>query len=359
MTQTRLQKDIGRPLVIDLDGTLIASDLLIESFFALLSQRPLRALIALGTLLVRGRAAFKAKIAASVSLNYEILPVHTKLAAFVKSERETGRRVYVASASDRLLVEAAAQALGPFDGIFASDGQTNLSGPRKAHKLVEHFGEGSFDYAGNAHVDMDVWQAAHGVIVVGAGASFRRKTSKRFPHARHFDPPQSGVRMIVRAIRVHQWLKNLLIFAAAAAAHRLSLAGLPQLACAFFSFSFCASSAYLTNDLLDLESDRSHARKRHRPLASGRMKLITGIALAPLLLVAGIALTFPLPPLFLLVLAGYYVLTLSYSLVLKRKLIVDVVTLACLYGVRLVAGGVAVGVALSPWFTSFAVFFFL
>lgn len=346
------------PLVVDLDGTLIRSDLLIESFFGLLARHPLKALGALGAL-GRGKAAFKAHLAADCTLDWQTMPLNEELVGFLRAEKAAGRRLYLASASDHGLVQAVADALGLFDGVFASDGATNLAGQRKTEALVAAFGTRGFDYAGNAAVDMEVWQAAQGVIVVGAGASFRRRTSARFPHARHFDPPQGGVRVWLRAIRIHQWLKNLLIFAAAGAAHTLSSAQLPQLLCAFFSFSFAASSAYLTNDLLDLPGDRSHARKRHRPLASGRIPLITGIQLAPLLLIAAIALSFALPPLFLLVLAGYYFLTLSYSLFLKRKLIVDVVTLACLYGVRLVAGAVAVGVALSPWFASFAVFFFL
>lgn len=346
------------PLVVDLDGTLIRTDLLIETFFSLLARHPFKALAAIRTL-IKGKAHFKARLALDSRLDAKTLPLNQELVSFLRAEKAAGRKIYLASASDRKMVEAIAAATDLFDGIFASDGNTNLAGRNKAKALIDTFGKHGFDYAGNAHVDIDVWQSADGVIVVGASPAFRRKANLRFPYARHFDPPRRGPRVYLRAIRVHQWLKNLLVIAAAAAAHTLSASALPQLICAFFSFSFAASSAYLTNDLLDLSSDRTHTRKRRRPLASGDLPLATGILLAPALLAAGALLTLALPLNFLKVLAVYYVLTLSYSLFLKRKLIIDVVLLACLYGVRLVAGGVAVGVALSPWFTSFSVFFFL
>ena len=359
MSHAFSESDGPRPLVVDLDGTLIASDLLIESFFALFSRDPVRALAALPALL-KGKAAFKAKIAQDVTLDCASLPVNQELADFLRGERLAGRRIYLASASDRKLVEATAAALGPFDGVFASDGKTNLSAERKARRLLESFGHRGFDYAGNARADIPVWDVAHSVIVIGAAGRFKRKTEARFPSARHMDAPKMNLRVLARALRVHQWLKNLLLFGAAVAAHRFSSDLIPPLLMAFFSFSFAASSAYLANDLLDLRSDRSHPRKKNRPLASGRMPLVYGIVLAPLMLAAALLLAWQLPREFLALLCGYYLLTSAYSLFLKRMLIVDVMALACLYGVRLVGGAMAADVPLtSPWFVSFAVFVFL
>jgi len=346
------------PLVVDLDGTLVKGDLLAQSFFALLSVKPLRALVALMAL-HHGKAAFKAALAAETTLDFNALPFNPELLAFLRTERAKGRAIYLASASDRQIVAAVAAALGLFDGFFASDGTTNLAGAAKARALCEAFGDGAFDYVGNARVDMDVWTKARGVWVAGAGPRFQRVVTARFPQARVVDPEHRRFADYLHALRIHQWLKNLLILVPAATAHRVLPATALSLVLAFLSFSLCASSAYIANDLLDLNNDRAHTRKRNRPLAAGRVPLGHAVALMPALLVLAAALAWPLPRDFVALLAAYYVLTMGYSLVLKRKLIVDVVTLACLYGMRLAAGAVAVAVPLSPWFVAFSVFFFL
>lgn len=358
MTGKPMQQSTMIPLVIDLDGTLIKSDLLVESFLALLSRHPVRAFTALAWI-AKGKAAFKARIAEEVAIDCGLLPVNKALAQFIAAERAAGRKIFLASASTHRLVDSAARALGPFEGFFASDQKTNLSGTRKAEALQHAFGLGGFDYAGNAHADIPVWKAARDVIVVGAGAGLTRKTKTQFPNARYFPAGRPSLHTIFRALRLHQWLKNLLIFAAALASHHLSPDTLFPLLLGFLSFGLCASSAYLANDLLDLQNDRSHVSKRERPLASGRMPLWLGITLAPLLLIAGLLLAIPLPPTFLALLGFYYLLTTTYSLFLKQKMILDVLTLACLYWVRLVSGSVITGVPLSAWFLTFLVFLFL
>lgn len=350
--------EAARPLVVDVDSTLIISDLLIESFLDLLSRHPVRALMALPRLF-SGKAALKSAIAAAARLDCTTLPLNSEVVALIRAAKSAGRPVYLASASDRLLVEAVASALGSIDGVFASDGATNLSGSRKRVALVEAFGKGGFDYAGNSWTDIPVWEAAHGVIVVGGGRRLRQAAAERFAEARYLASPGMSAAPLVRSLRVHQWLKNLLIFAPAFAAHRFSPGLLGPLLLLFLCFSLLASSAYVTNDLLDLASDRSHARKRHRPVASGRVPLPVAMGLATLLLLVAAAIAPALPARVVGVLAGYYLLTMAYSLRLKRKPIVDVVTLACLYGVRLAAGALAAGVPLSPWFIGFAVFLFL
>lgn len=349
----------ARPLVVDVDGTLIRSDLLVESFLDLLSRRPFQALAALPKLM-SGKAALKSTLAAAAELDCTTLPFNSQVVELMHSAKSAGRPVYLASASDRSLVESVASAVGLVDGIFASDAATNLSGSRKRVALVEAFGNGGFDYVGNSWADIPVWEAAHDVIVIGGTRRLRSNTAERFPGAHCLDAPALTAAPLLRSLRVHQWLKNLLIFAPALAAHQFSVALLGPLLLLFLCFSLLASSAYVTNDLLDLASDRSHARKRHRPLASGRLPLTVAMALAPvlLLLAAAIALT-TLPVSAVAVLAGYYLLTMFYSLSLKRKPILDVVALACLYGVRLAGGALAAAVPLSPWFVGFAVFLFL
>lgn len=354
----RVVAEAARPLVVDVDGTLIRSDLLIESFLDLLSRHPFQALATLPKL-VSGKAALKSAIAAAAELDCTTLPYKSEVVDLMRSAKSTGRPVYLASASDHSLVEAVASALGLVDGIFASDGATNLSGSRKRVALVEAFGKGGFDYAGNSWTDIPVWEAAHGVIVVGGGRRLRQATAERFAEARYLASPGMSAAPLVRSLRVHQWLKNLLIFAPAIAAHRFTEGLLGPLLLLFLCFSLLASSAYVINDLLDLASDRSHARKRHRPLASGRVPLLVAMGLAPILLLLAAAIALALPAGAAGLLGGYYLLTMAYSLSLKRKPIVDVVTLGCLYGVRIAAGAFAAGLSLSPWFIGFAVFLFL
>jgi len=346
------------PLVVDLDGTLVKTDVLAQSFFSLLSARPLRALATLVALL-HGKAAFKAALAAEADIDFASLPFNPELLAFIRAERAKGRAIYLASASDRQTVESVASALAVFDGIFASDGVTNLAGAAKARALCDAFGARNFDYVGNARVDFSVWEKAREVWLAGAGSRLQRAVIARFPEARIVDPAHGHLSDYVRTLRVHQWLKNLLIFVPAAAAHRFLPATAWSLVLAFVSFSLCASSAYIANDLLDLNNDRAHVRKRDRPLASGRVPLGHAAVLMPVLLVLAVVAAWPLPNRFLVLLGAYYALTMVYSFVLKRKVMVDVITLACLYGMRLAAGAVAAAVLLSPWFVAFSVFFFL
>jgi 4-hydroxybenzoate polyprenyltransferase len=358
MRLTSKHKKNPVPLVADVDGTLIKSDLLIESFFMLLSTKPLRALAALASL-PRGRAAFKARLAGETKLDMAGLPFNPGILALLKAEKRKGRKLYLASASDRKYVEALARRLGIFDGVFASDGKTNLVGSAKAAALCAAFGKGGFDYAGDSSKDKAVWLKARGVLVVGSTHAFLNRIRKRFPRARGIDERRLSFKDYLRAMRVHQWLKNLLIFVPCLLAHRTQVHDLFFLSLAFLSFSLCASSAYIANDLLDLRNDRQHPSKSARPLASGRIPIGHGIGMVPVLLLAALALAYKLPIEFLALLAVYYVTTMSYSVWLKRKVIVDVVTLAGLYGLRLAAGGLAVAVLLSTWFVAFSVFLFL
>ena len=305
------------------------------------------------------RAAFKARVATAVALDLARLPFNEEFLAFLRAERARGRRIYLASAADAHIAQAVADELGLFDGVFASDGATNLKSAAKAAALCAAFGAGGFDSAGNANADLAVWQAAGGVLAVNVSATLLRTVQRRFPGATVITPKQAAARDYIRALRPHQWLKNLLVLVPGFAAHRFDAAMLVACALAFVSFSLCASSVYLLNDLLDLRHDRQHRSKRHRPFAAGRVDMLHGVAMgfAALAGAVGVALLLPLP--FLGVLAAYTVLTLAYSVVLKRHPIIDVMTLAGLYGIRIVAGGAAVAVALSPWLLAFSVFFFL
>ena len=347
----------GPPLVVDLDGTLVRSDLLVESFLALLSARPLQALRALVTLR-RGKAAFKAALADRAQVDVHTLPYAPAVLAQLEAARAQGRPTVLASASDARYVRAVADHLGGFDAAIGSEQGVNLSGVRKAEVLVARYGEGGFDYVGDHAVDAPVWARARRGFVHAPSAALSRRLRGAGLEVELVGERPRRARAYLKALRPHQWLKNALVFAPALAGHA---GGWSWLACvaAFASFSLCASSVYLVNDLLDLSADRDHARKRRRPFASGDVPLAHGMAMAPLLVLAAVAVGLWLPGKFLLVLAGYFSLTLAYSLGLKRIVMIDVVTLACLYGARLLAGSAATGVPLSRWLEALAVFLFL
>jgi 4-hydroxybenzoate polyprenyltransferase/phosphoserine phosphatase len=347
------------PLVVDLDGTLIRADLLIESFFALLASSPLAALRSLGALR-SGKAALKARIADEAILDLHTLPFNETVLDFIRAEKAKGRKIYLASASDQRYLVSLAEHLGLFDGVFGSEPGRNLAGAAKAELLVKEFGRGGFDYAGNADVDLAVWEHARNVVVVNAASGLIAKVHKRFADREvvSLTPRSVSIRHYVKALRAHQWLKNVLVFVPSLAAHHFDLAGLATGVLAFLGFNLCASSVYLLNDMVDLRSDRLHHSKRRRPFASGAVPLHHGLVLQPLLLLGAAGIASALPWRYAVVMAGYYVMTLGYSFYLKRRAIMDVVTLACLYGVRLVAGSAAAAVPLSPWLVAFSIFLF-
>ena len=348
-----------KPLCVDLDGTLIASDLLLESLLLLLKRNPLY-LLRIPLWLLRGRACLKAEIAARVTLNPVALPYNKALLEWLKTQRGAGRPLWLCTAADRRPAAAVADHLGLFDGILASDGRVNLAGETKATALAQRFGERGFDYCGNELRDLAIWRRANGAIVVRGSPALERTVARDTPVLRSFPPNRSRLAALVRALRPHQWAKNVLVFVPLAAAHRLADGGaLTAGVLAFAAFSLCASSVYVLNDLLDLASDRAHPRKSRRPFAAGDAPILAGLALAPLLLAAAAGLCVLLPPKFALVLAAYYVLTTAYSFRLKSVVMVDTLVLAGLYTLRVSGGAEAVPVALSFWLMIFSVFLFL
>lgn len=347
------------PVCVDLDGSLIHSDLLLESFLLLIKRNPLYLLL-IPVWLLGGKARLKAEIASRVKLDGAALPYTKPFVAWLKAQKEEGRALWLCTASDIRLARAVADHLGVFDGVLASDGQRNLSGSNKAAELVRRFGDKGFDYCGNHAVDMAVWRHARAAIVVNARESLVARARSVTQVATSFAPMPGGLKVMLKALRVHQWAKNALIFVPVAAAHKLQDPQVLLFALlAFVAFSLCASSVYLLNDMLDLEADRQHHSKCRRPFAAGQISLLFGIVMAPVLLLAALLISLLLPLKFLGVLAAYYVVTLAYSFGLKRVVMIDVLTLAGLYTVRIVAGAAATQIELSFWLLMFAIFIFL
>ncbi|AOJ02734.1 hypothetical protein WS70_13605 [Burkholderia mayonis] len=351
----------SRPLVVDLDGTLIRSDILIESGFAYLKAAPHRFYRPLLWFARGGKPELKAKLADLTDVDVSVLPYDGSVVKWLESEREGGRSLVLATASHLRYAQAISDHLGLFDRTFATDRDVNLSSHNKRAALVAEFGEKGFDYAGNSHDDIAVWEAADRAYVVNPSSGVEKAARKLGNVERVIESRSPLLKTFSKALRLHQWLKNLLIFLPLLAGHQLSSPGLIVTAVlAFVAFGLCASSVYLLNDLLDLEDDRHHPVKRKRPLASGALPLTVGLALFPVLLVGAFAIALPsLPWRFGAVLIGYYALTLAYSIFLKRQVMVDVVVLAMLYTTRIIAGSTAIGSHLTFWLLAFSMFIFL
>jgi 4-hydroxybenzoate polyprenyltransferase/phosphoserine phosphatase len=352
---------LSRPLVVDLDGTLIRTDMLVESASQFLIQNPFQFFKPLLWLL-RGKTVLKTELAERVALDPSALPYNADLLDWLRAEKQSGRRVVLATASHRVLAEQVAQHLHLFDEVLATEGNTNLKSTAKAQALIERFGEGGFDYVGNDWPDVQVWAKAHTAHAVDAPASLLSRAQSQGNVGQVFNSgmPSKLVAML-KAMRLHQWMKNLLVFVPLMAAHQYADASRDVLALmAFVIFSLTASSVYLLNDLVDVQDDRHHARKRHRPFASGALSLIMGWAAWPALLLAAVVLSaWLMPVLFSVSLGVYFVLTVAYSLQLKQLAVVDVLTLAALYTLRIIAGAAAIDVAVSFWLLLFSMFIFL
>jgi 4-hydroxybenzoate polyprenyltransferase len=361
------------PLCVDLDGTLVKSDTLVDSTLALARQNP-AALLRLPSWLLEGKAALKKHITSAVTLDVTHLPYNRELMQFLEREHATGRAIYLATAADSALAERVADHLGIFTGVLASDGSLNLAGKNKLAAFQSRFGD-NFCYIGNASPDIPLLTHCLAPMVANptAGLSAGLKRAKVVP-VRSFTDKASTLKAWLKAIRLHQWAKNILIFLPLLLAHRWNAGLIAGTLVAFLSFGLCASATYIVNDLLDLEADRKHIKKRRRPFASGDLSAIKGVAVVALFLVTSFALAFFLPRIisaidpaqpfeaphgFLMWLAIYAVTTSAYSFSLKRQVLVDVIVLSGLYTIRIIAGAAATEIIISPWLAAFSIFFFL
>ena len=347
-----------RPLCVDLDGTLVKSDTLIDSLLVLLRTRPLLAL-SLPARVLRGKAAFKAWVTQQVSLDVVHLPYNRKLLHFLHQERMRGRAIYLATGADERLAERVAGHLGIFTGVLGSDGATNLTGNRKLDSLRSRLGAGEFDYIGNDTPDLPLLARATEPQVANPSLRLRLKLRRRgIRPARTFEERGRLLESAIKALRPHQWAKNLLIFLPLLLAHTVAVRGFSAALLAFCCFSLAASATYIVNDLLDIEADRRHPTKRQRPFASGDLSAFTGLAIVAVFLLLALTGARLLPVAFLGWLLLYLATTLAYSMVLKRVVLVDVVVLSGLYTLRLLAGSAATSSHISAWLAGFSVFLF-
>jgi 4-hydroxybenzoate polyprenyltransferase/phosphoserine phosphatase len=345
---------------VDLDGTLIAGDLLWESFLELIKRKPLRAVAALLGLF-KGKAYFKRLVAVHAAVDVAHLPYREEVLKELHALRIQGSCLVLATAADEIHARAVAEHLGIFTDVLASDGRRNLSGGHKAAVLCERYGDGGFDYFGNDWADVPVWRTAARAAAVCAAPRLVRHVNASRPLSEIGQSRPGMLNTLVKAMRPHQWVKNLLVFVPLFASHKFIR---PELwvptTLTFVAFCLCASAIYLMNDVLDVQADRQHPRKRSRPFAAGHLSIPFGIAASAGLLMAGIALAaFGVSTQVALIAIAYVASTTTYSMYLKRKPVTDVFMLTGLYVLRVFAGGVASETPPSSWLLGFALFFFL
>jgi 4-hydroxybenzoate polyprenyltransferase len=346
------------PLCIDLDGTLIKTDLLFESLARLVKQKPWLLLL-LPFWGLKGRAALKRSIARRISIDVASLPYNSRFVEWLRREKAAGRKLLLVTAADESLASQVAGHLGLFDGVIASNGRLNVKGKQKLETLQRQL-SGQFEYAGNSWADLEIWRHCGSAITVGASPSLLRRVKKDVPRATAFDGRSGSLKHYVAALRVHQWAKNVLVFVPLITSHQfLHPTLLLRSALSFILFSGCSSAQYILNDLVDLENDRRHDTKRRRAFASGDLPLAAGFVLAPVLLAGSLAAAMLLSKLVAAALAAYFILAFWYSLKLKNIVLLDTFVLSGLYTLRIIVGHLVTGVAFSVWLLSFAFFLFL
>ena len=379
---TALDTASSTVLCVDLDGTLVKSDTLVDSALVLARQHP-ALLLKIPLWLTQGKASFKRHITNAVMLDVVHLPYNRELLQYLEQEHARGRRIFLATAADSALADRVADHLGLFEGVIASDGTNNVAGGKKLEAFRRQFGD-DFCYIGNASPDVPLLKCCQTPMVANPTSGLRSAMRReKIEPVRIFREKSSSLKAWLKAIRLHQWAKNVLLFLPLLLSHKLSLGPVVATCLAFLAFGLCASATYIVNDLLDIEVDRIHPRKRRRPFAAGDLSAITGVAVIVLFLFLSIGISIAIPHIvpriapgtwnpnrfhflgvptvysFLGWLGIYAVTTLAYSLRLKRAVLVDVIVLSGLYTIRILAGSAATGIDVSTWLGSFSIFFFL
>lgn len=345
-------------MCVDLDDTLVNSDTLVESGVLLVKANPLY-LFVMMLWLFSGKANLKEQIASRTRLSVETLPYNQSLIDWLHDQREAGRRLVLVTASNVRTANAISAHLQLFADVIASDSSKNFSAGNKRDELIKRFGRGGYDYVGNSRDDLEVWSACRNAVVVNASPGIAARVAPLGIVETTFSRDRDVRSELLRAMRPHQWSKNLLVFVSIFVAQRYTdTALLTSTVLAFIAFCLCSSSVYLINDLLDLESDRGHSEKCNRPFASGGVPLVLGVCAIPVLLLAAILLAWSAGTIFLGVLALYFLVTLTYSLRLKRIAMLDVLVLAALYTLRIIAGASVAEAMPSVWLVSFSMFIF-
>lgn len=353
----KVANSIHLPLVVDLDGTLTPTDTLAELLIQLLKHSPMT-LFLLPFWLLQGIAHVKARVAERTRFSASALPYRQDVLQFLVEQKEAGRTLVLATAAHESIAQAVADHLGLFDQVLGSTATRNLKGRRKLAAIVHSVGE-AFVYAGDSQADLPIWRAARAAVLVNVRSGLTKSVKNSVPVEREFRGPCAQIKIWAKALRMHQWVKNSLIFVPLITGFSFfDLASMVPVFLAFLAFSFAASATYIVNDLSDLDNDRAHARKRNRPFASCAIGIFPGICAAVALIISAFVIATQVSPGFLVVLLTYVIITSAYTLSLKKYVLIDVLVLSVLYTIRIVAGAFAVGLTMSSWLLAFSVFIF-
>lgn len=351
--------DVGVPIYVDLDGTLVRTDLLVESTLAMIRDNPI-SLLHLPFWLLRGRAYLKEQIAKRARLRFDLMPYNKELIVHLSAEKEKGRMLVLATASDQGIAHGINRHLGLFDRVMGSDGARNLKGKHKLESILQTQQGRPFDYVGDSSADIPIFEAARIVTLVDPPTHIARQMQRARKEHKVIRHPRGGAMAMLKGMRMYQWLKNVLIFVPLFTSHNwFDQVKVTHSLLGFLCFGLCASSIYLINDMFDLEADREHPTKRTRPFASGDLAIGSGVLLSLVLLSAGLGIAAWIDIGFLLSMCVYIVATSLYTLQLKQIVLVDAIVLAFLYTIRVVSGAVVIHVDVSFWLLAFSMFLFL
>ena len=347
----------GIALAVDLDGTLSQSDFLIEGLWSIFCESPFRFLRLFSTL-SKGRAVFKKRVTEESSLNIGEVPLNEVVIRYIQQWKKAGGEVVLVTAADQSIADKVNTHVQLFDGVYGSDGKENLKADQKAEFLCKRYGSKGFAYIGNSTSDIKVWEHASDVIVVNPSLILKSRLKKRFENIECLDV-HAKVAHVFALLRPHQWLKNILVFLPVFAAQAFVFEKILQSALAFLVFSIVASAVYVVNDLFDIQSDRKSPFKKHRPIASGKVQISTGIAIGVIAFAVGLSLAFLIKWDLFLILCFYSLLNFLYSTYLKKLIVIDICCLGLFYVLRVYAGSLSTEIGLSFWLVAFSLFLFL
>ncbi len=352
-------KNTKFPLCVDLDGTLIKTDSILEATLLAIKRKPLL-LFMLFFWILKGKNYFKSHILALAKPDAELFPYNQNVIEIIEAAKNEGRHIVLTTASLESVANDVNKYTGLFDELIFSTENHNNRSENKSKTLDEKFGKGQYDYMGNSSADLDVFENCRNAYLISNDKSLINKATKANPNLTVLEADGHFLKHLIKEMRIYQWVKNLLIFLPLLLAHEFTdITAITNSIIAFFCFSFTASFIYIVNDLLDLESDRIHKKKRNRPFAAGVLSPIPAFLISFVLMLISFAVSiFYLPNDFAWILFLYLIITTLYSIYLKRIVIADIITLAVLYSIRIVAGGEITKLPLSKWFIAFSLFIF-
>ena len=344
-------------LAVDLDRTLIKADLLEEAIFLYLKKRPWGAYM-LATALLKSRANLKNFLVSNVDIKVDLLPYNSKVIDRIRLAREAGHTIVLASASPVRFVQAVADHLGIFDKVIATE-NNNLKGLHKLEALKTSYPGAEISYIGDSNSDIPLWKDLGKALMVNPSRLTRKRVEfAKIPIDMIDDSQHLTLKLIRRSFRYHQWAKNFLLFLPLFLAHAYQIDLWKITLLAFISFSFTASSIYILNDLFDLEADRKHPKKRERPFASGALSISQGVILYGITSSIALLMAVLINPGFLICLLIYFIANLAYTLRLKQVHSLDIIMLAGMYTIRIMAGSETTGIEVSQWLLGFSTFLF-